>query len=223
DDPEIRKRARSVLFVVLERLLRLLHPFMPFITEEIWQALPGQRCSEYIMQAEFPKSDLPVDAAGAGQMDLVMDAIRAIRNIRGEMDVAPSKKVDALLECKSEASLATLKNGEGYIRSLARTSDLQMGTGLDKPEQAATQVVGDVEIFLPLAGLVDIDEEEKRLDKEIAKVKKDVDFFTKKLANEKFVANAPAQVLEKDRGKLRDAEEKLAILKQSLEKILELK
>jgi len=223
DDPAVKNRARSVLFVVLERLLRLLHPFMPFITEEIWQALPGQRPAAFIMQTSFPIGDLPVDGAGAARMELVMDVIRAIRNIRGEMDVAPGKQVDALLDCKSEASLATLQDGRGYIASLARTGHLQLGLGLDKPQQAATQVAGDVEILLPLAGLVDIDEEEKRLDKEIAKVQKDVDFFVKKLSNENFVANAPPQVLEKDRGKLKEAEEKLAILQQSLEKIFAMK
>jgi valyl-tRNA synthetase len=223
DDPEVKKRAQTVLFVVLERLLRLLHPFMPFITEEIWQALPGERAEEFIMQSTYPQNDLLEDRDGAARMELIMDVVRAIRNIRGEMDVAPSRSIAAVLDCKSAESLAILTDGEGYIRSLARTGELQMGVGLDKPEQAATQIAGDIEILLPLAGLVDIDEEEKRLDKEIAKVQKDVDFFNKKLSNEKFVANAPPQVLEKDRGKLKEAEEKLAILKQSLDKILALK
>ena len=223
DDPAVRKRAQSVLFVVLERLLRLLHPFMPFITEEIWQALPGERLEKFIMQSAYPVNNLPEDMNGAGRMELIMDVVRAIRNIRGEMDVAPSRTVTAVFDCKSEASLAVLKDGEGYIRSLARTGDITMGVAIDKPEQAATQVAGDIEILLPLAGLVDIDEEEKRLGKEIAKVQKDVDFFTKKLSNEKFVANAPPQVLEKDRGKLKEAEEKRGILQDSLEKILKLK
>jgi len=223
DDSGVKKRAQSVLYVVLERLLRLLHPLMPFITEEIWQALPGQKSVDFIMQAEYPGSDLPADTEGADRMELIMNVIRGIRNIRGEMDVAPSRQIKALLDCKSDISLAILEGGQGYIRSLARTGELKMGIGLDKPEQSATQVAGDVEILLPLAGLVDIEEEEKRLKKEIAKVQKDVDFFTKKLANEKFVANAPPQVLEKDRGKLQEAGEKLSILEDSLGKILKLK
>ncbi|PLY03865.1 MAG: valine--tRNA ligase [Desulfuromonas sp.] len=223
DDSGVKKRAQSVLYVVLERLLRLLHPLMPFITEEIWQALPGQKSVDFIMQAEYPDSDLPADTEGADRMELIMNVIRGIRNIRGEMDVAPSRQIKALLDCKSDISLAILEGGQGYIRSLARTGELKMGIGLDKPEQSATQVAGDVEILLPLAGLVDIEEEEKRLKKEIAKVQKDVDFFTKKLANEKFVANAPPQVLEKDRGKLQEAGEKLSILEDSLGKILKLK
>ena len=220
DDPAAKQRAQAVLYTVLEQLLRLLHPFMPFVTEEIWQALPGQRPYASIMLADFPTgAELPVDAVGAERMDLVMDVIRAIRNVRGEMDVAPSRQITVILDCKSAESVAILTEGETAIRSLGRVGELTIGQGIERPEQAATQLAGDVDILLPLAGLVDVAEEVKRLGKEIAKVQKDVDFFTKKLGNEKFVANAPPQVLEKDRGKLKDAEEKLAVLQEGLEKI----
>ena len=220
DDPQARQRTQAVLYTVLEQLLRLLHPFVPFITEEIWQSLPGLRPYPSIMLAEFPTgAELPVDADGAERMELVMDVIRAIRNVRGEMDVAPGRAVTVLLESKSGASLAVLNQGQQAIRSLGKVGELTISDEVGRPDQAATQVVGDVEILLPLAGLVDVAEELKRLDKEIAKTRKDVDFFNKKLGNEKFVANAPLQVLEKDRGKLQEAEEKLAILQDSLAKI----
>jgi valyl-tRNA synthetase len=166
---------------------------------------------------------LPCDELGAAQIDKVMDIIRCIRNVRGEMDVPPSKKIKAVCDCKNDSIQTVIRLGEGYIATLARVDDLQVGVGIDHPEQAATQVTGDVEILLPLAGLVNVEEEEKRLEKEIAKAQKDVDFFVKKLSNEKFTANAPPQVLEKDRGKLADGEEKLTILKQGLEKIQALK
>jgi valyl-tRNA synthetase len=224
DDAAAKQRVQGVLFTVLEQLLRLLHPFMPFITEEIWQALPGERPCVTIVQADFPDgAELPTDAEGADRMELVMDVIRSIRNIRGEMDVPPGKQITAMLECKSSASVEILEEGSAAIRVLGKVSDLTIGQNLDRPEECATQVAGDVEISLPLAGLVDVAEEEKRLQKEIAKVQKDVDLFTKKLSNEKFVANAPAHVLEKDRGKLKDAEEKMAVLKENLEKIQALK
>jgi valyl-tRNA synthetase len=224
DDPQAKLRVQSVLFTVLEQLLRLLHPIMPFITEEIWQVLPGQRPCESIMQAEYPDgSGLPTDSVGAERMELVMDVIRAIRNIRGEMDVPPGKQITALLDCKSEEACRILEEGAAAIRVLGKVGEMTIGQSLDRPEQSATQVAGEVEISLPLAGLVDIAEEEKRLQKEIAKVQKDVDLFTKKLANEKFVANAPAHVLEKDRGKLKDAEEKIGVLQESLVKIQALK
>ncbi|MDH4024772.1 MAG: valine--tRNA ligase [Desulfuromonadales bacterium] len=224
DDPQAKLRVQSVLFTVLEQLLRLLHPIMPFITEEIWQVLPGQRPCESIMQADYPDGcGLPTDSVGAERMELVMDVIRAIRNIRGEMDVPPGKQVTALLDCKSEEACRILEEGAAAIRVLGKVGEMTIGQSLDRPEQSATQVAGEVEISLPLAGLVDIAEEEKRLQKEIAKVQKDVDLFTRKLANEKFVANAPAHVLEKDRGKLKDAEEKIGVLQESLGKIQALK
>ncbi|PLX83549.1 MAG: valine--tRNA ligase [Desulfuromonas sp.] len=220
DDPQAKLRVRTVLYTVLEQLLRLLHPFMPFITEEIWQSLPGKRPVASIMLADFPvAAGLPVDVDGAARMELVMDVVRAIRNVRGEMDVPPGKKITAVLDCKTERVAEILRQGSSAVRTLGKVAELTIGVEASRPEQAATQVVGEVEILLPLAGLVDVAEEEKRLNKEIAKVQKDVDLFTRKLSNEKFVANAPAEVLEKDRGKLRDAEEKLAVLKESLLKI----
>jgi valyl-tRNA synthetase len=220
NDPLARQRVQGVLFTVLEQLLRLLHPLMPFITEEIWQALPGERPTAVLMLASWPDATaIPVDGAASARMELVMDVIRAIRNIRGEMDVPPGRQVDALLLCGSNTSAAILADAGGAIRALARVGELQVGQDLLRPGQAATQVSGDVEICLPLAGLIDLAEEEKRLGKEIAKVSSDVEFFRNKLANQKFVANAPAAVLAKDRAKLADAEEKLAILERSLEKL----
>jgi valyl-tRNA synthetase len=193
---------------------------MPFITEEIWQALPGRRPAASLMLAGWPEpAAIPVDAAASTRMELVMEVIRAIRNIRGEMDVPPGRQIAALLLCGSQESVVVLDGAAASIRALARVNDLQVGRELARPPQAATQVAGDVEICLPLAGLTDIAEEEKRLGKEIAKVQADVEFFDRKLGNEKFVANAPPAVLAKDRARLAEAEEKLAILQRSLEKL----
>jgi valyl-tRNA synthetase len=224
DDPRARIRVQSILFTVLEQLLRLLHPFMPFITEEIWQVMPGKRPCASIMQAVYPDgAGLPTDVNRAERMELVMEVIRAIRNIRGEMDVPPGKQIAAILECKSNKIQEILNEGSAAIRLLGKVDDLSIGSGLERPEQCATQVAGEIEIFLPLSGLVDVAEEENRLQKEMNKVQKDIDLFANKLSNEKFVANAPKHVLDKDRGKLKDAEDKMGILKQSLEKIRALK
>jgi valyl-tRNA synthetase len=223
-DPAVKARAQAVLFTVLEQLLRLLHPLMPFITEEIWQALPGERPAASLMLADYPiGAGLPVDAEGARRMELIMDVIKAIRNIRGEMDVPPGKQIAAVLDCRSADSEAILNTGERYVRALARVGEIVCGVGVTRPEKAATQVAGDIEILLPLAGLIDIDAEVARLAKEIAKVEKDVELFEKKLTNEAFVAKAPPEVLEKDRGKLAEAKEKLGILQQSLAKIQAMK
>ncbi|WP_316348028.1 valine--tRNA ligase [Desulfuromonas acetoxidans] len=224
DDAAAKLSAQTVVYTVLERLLRLLHPITPFITEEIWQNLPGTRPVASIMLADYPQGQgLLQDEDATAKMEQVMEVVRSIRNIRGEMDVSPAKKISALLDCKNEASLAVMSDGEEYIKALARIEELTCGVALDQPAQVAKQVSGDVEILLPLAGLINVEEEEKRLTKEIAKVQKDVDMFSKKLANEKFVANAPAAVLEKDRGKLAAAQEKLTVLQASLEKIVALK
>jgi valyl-tRNA synthetase len=149
----------------------------------------------------------------------VMEVIKGIRNIRGEMNVPPGKKIAAVLDCKSPASAAMLREGEGYVRALARVDDLQYGVEVARPAQAATQVAGDVEILLPFAGMIDVVEEQKRLQKEIAKIEKDVALFSKKLSNESFLAKAPADVLEKDRAKLLESRDKLQILQESLTKL----
>ncbi len=224
DDVDARQSAQIVLYSVLEGLLRMLHPVLPFVTEEIWHALPGDRSVDSVMQAAYPQGALTTtDQSVVASMELVMDVIRAIRNIRGELDVPPGKKIKVVLDCKSEPVVQAIVAGQAYIHSLARVEDLLAGVAVERPEQASTQVAGDVEVLIPLADLINVAEEEVRLNKEIEKVQKDVGFFEKKLSNQKFVANAPPQVLEKDRGKLAAAEKKREILQQSLAKILALK
>ncbi|APG27545.1 valine--tRNA ligase [Syntrophotalea acetylenivorans] len=220
EDVARRQVAQEVLFTVLEQLLRLLHPIMPFITEEIWQVLPGERPTSSIMLATYTNADVfPSNPQGAAKMELIMEVIKGIRNIRGEMNVAPGKQIPAVLDCKSDAAVNVVAEGENYIRALAKLNDLCFGMGAEHPEQAATQVAGEVEILLPLAGLINLEEEKKRLQKEIAKVEKDVAMFSKKLENEAFLAKAPPEVLEKNRSKLQEAREKRAILQESLSKI----
>ena len=221
---ESRKTTQVVLFTVLEGLLRMLHPILPFVTEEIWHALPGKRAVDSIMQADYPTAALiETDRSVVADMEGVMDVIRAIRNVRGELDVPPGKKIKVVLNCKSDSAVQAILSGQAYIKSLARVENLLVGVAVERPKQASTQVAGEVEVLIPLADLINVAEEEARLNKEIEKVQKDVGFFEKKLSNEKFVANAPPQVLEKDRGKLAAAEKKREILQQSLEKILALK
>jgi valyl-tRNA synthetase len=224
DDPERKLTARYMLWFVLERLLRLLHPFMPFITEEIWQALPGSKPAPSIMLAPYPTpADDCAFPAAAANMERVMAVISAIRNIRGEMEVPPSREIAVILSCASQESLTLMKHNEGAILSLARVADLAIGRELDQPEDASIQVAGDVQIFVPLRGIVNVEEEEKRLAKEIARIEKDMDFLAKKLENPSFVERAPADVVEKEREKLAEFTGKRDILEESLEKIRRLK
>jgi valyl-tRNA synthetase len=156
-------------------------------------------------------------------MELVMEVIRGIRNIRGEMEVPPSKEIRAILICASENSVHLLKKNEFYIMSLARLSDLAIGQGLEMPADASVQVAGDIEIAVPLKGLVNVAEEEKRLLKEIAKIDKDIEFLGKKLENPSFVERAPADVVANERIKLEEFTNKVQVLKDSLERIKRLK
>ena len=236
-DEERKQTARLVLWTVLEQLLRLLHPFMPFISEEIWQSLPKKRgpgigdrgaiheSPASIMIAEYPRPCAEWEAfrAGAGEMELVMEVIKGLRNIRGEMEVAPSREIAALLDCPSASTVQLLRDNEVYIMRLARLSSLTIGKGLEKPEDAALQVAGDIEIMVPLKGLVNVEEEEKRLLKEIGKIDKDVEFLEKKLENPSFVERAPADLVAKEREKLAEFVNKKRLLEESMVKIRRLK
>jgi len=230
-DPERKRMAQYVLRYTLDHLLRLLHPFMPFITEEIWQALPkagsglgALGSGGTIMLAEYPEfcqsRSFPEAAA---DMEKVMAVINGIRNIRGEMEVPPSREIAVILSCASEASRLLMKHNEGSIIALARVKDLAIGSNIEKPEDASLQVAGDVQIFVPLKGMVDAVAEAERLIKEIGKIEKEIEQFAKKLENPSFVDRAPADVVAREREKLAEAEAKKALLEGSLEKIRTLK
>jgi valyl-tRNA synthetase len=224
DDHQRKTTTRYVLWYTLEHLLRLLHPFMPFITEEIWQALPGTKETATIMLAPYPEPDTErFHPEAAANMERVMAVIGGIRNIRGEMEVPPSREISVILSCGGEESLRLMKHNEGAIISLARVADLAIGQGIEKPEDASIQVAGDVQIYVPLKGLVDTEEEEKRLLKEIAKIEKEIDQFSKKLENPSFVERAPADVVAREREKLTEVADKKLVLEASLEKIRRLK
>ena len=231
DNQERRATSQHILCTVLDHLLRLLHPIMPFITEEIWQALPedegqgarGKR-QETIMLAPYPQfRDDWLFEEDAAQMEQVMAVISGIRNIRGEMDVPPSRQIAVILSSTTEENMRLMKQNEGSIMALARVSDLVIGMGIEKPEDASLQVTGDLQIYVPLKGLKDVAEEEKRLLKEIAKLDKEMELFSKKLENPSFVDRAPADIVEKEKAKLAEVTEKKKALEESLEKIRALK
>jgi len=220
---ERKQNARYVLWYTLENLLRLLHPFMPFITEEIWQALPGSKATPTIMQADYPvacdRCSFPGEAA---DMERVMEVIGGIRNIRGEMEVPPSKQIAVILSCDSAESLRLMRHNESYIISMARVSDLAIGQAIEQPQDASIQVAGDIQIYVPLKGLVDVAAEEERLLKEIGKIEKEIEMFSKKLESPAFVDRAPAEIVAKERQKLAEVTGKKLVLEESLEKIRKL-
>lgn len=234
DDPIRRRTTQYVLWTVLEHLLRLLHPIMPFITEEIWQTLPkGDRCSlrgsggdwqPSIMLAPYPQAREDWQfAEAASRMEQVMEVISAIRTIRGEMEVPPSREITVMLSTGSQQAQDLVCLFESKIKSMARVGQLTIGPDLPKPEDASVQPAGEFQVFVPLKGLVDVAEEEKRLLKEIAKLDKEIELFSKKLENPSFVDRAPADIVAKEKAKLADVTAKKAVLEESLEKIKKLK
>jgi valyl-tRNA synthetase len=221
DDPATRSRCQSVLLKVQSAILRLLHPFVPFITEEIWQKLPGEEGS--VMVAPYPQPDPDLANPEAEvEMNLVMDTIAAIRNIRGEMNVPPATQVDVFLQSPETAAVEALTRHQQAIKILARVQELHCNDDGGPPAAAAKAVVDAVEIFLPLAGIIDFAEEARRLEKELQKLNKDLDQAQRKLSNEDFLAKAPAEVVAKEKEKLQGWTEKLTKLKTHRERIREL-
>ncbi|RMF89723.1 MAG: valine--tRNA ligase, partial [Nitrospinota bacterium] len=218
---EEKETARQVLFRVLETTFRLLHPFMPFVTEELWQHLP--HTGESIMIAPYPEKEAAwVDQQAEQEMQFLQAVITGIRNIRGEMNLAPSQKITALINAPSPASRTLLQNHASYISHLALVESLSIGEGIAKPPSAATAVVGEVEIYVPLAGLIDFAAEERRLRKELARVEKDRQASGAKLANTQFLSRAPAEVITKEREKYQQLEQKYQKLVAALQRLAEL-
>ncbi|HHW92528.1 MAG TPA: valine--tRNA ligase [Firmicutes bacterium] len=211
EDEEGRRASRYVLWKVLENTLRLLHPFMPFITEEIWQHLPHSGPS--ICVAPWPEAG-DTDPVVEEEMERIMAVIRGVRNIRAEMSIAPGKKAPVVIQAPAPLQ-PQLESGIPYLIQLAGagTVSIQMA-GTEKPRQAAAAIVGGVEVYVPLEGLIDIDKEIARLRKEQQALEKEVQRAATKLQNENFLAKAPAQVVAKEREKEQEYRDKLIKVKE---------
>lgn len=207
EDADAKAKTQSVLAYVLDRTLRLIHPFMPFISEEIWQHLPHS--GETITLAEWPQYDPALEAPYAVQeMNLLIDIIRSVRNIRAEVNVPMSKKIELLVKPGSEELLDILVRNGHYIRRFCNTSEYEASLTTVVPDKAMTAIVTGAELYLPLAGLLDISQEIVRLEKELENLNKEVERVEKKLANQGFVAKAPAKVIEEETAKMADYSDK---------------
>ncbi|MGI6144551.1 MAG: valine--tRNA ligase [Peptococcia bacterium] len=210
-----RKTAQKVLAQTLRETMQLLHPFMPFLTEEIWQHLPHQ--GETVMLAPWPKgTEAEMDEQAEQEMTILMDVIKAIRNLRSEMNVPLGKKAHVVLIAQNEQVLAALQKGEGYLLNLAGLAqvDLLLNSP-EKPEQAVTAVVSGVEVYLLLQGLVDLDKEKARLEKEKGLMEQEIARLEKKLSNKGFLTKAPPEIVAKEKEKLKDYQiKKEAILER---------
>jgi len=208
-DPELQTGTRRTLVRVLEAVLRLSHPIMPFISEEIWQniaPLAGIELStdgDSIMLQPYPVADnSKVDNQAIEDIEWVKQVIVGVRNVRGEMSISPATSLPIYLTRGDASDQRRLEENRQYLCKLAKLESI---TWLDNPDDAplsATALAGDLEILVPMAGLIDVDAELKRLCKEIEKLSTEVTKLSGKLSNEKFVANAPAEVVTKERDKL---------------------
>jgi valyl-tRNA synthetase len=211
--PEARQATQHALVTVLEATLRLLHPFMPFITEEIWQRLPG--AGESIMIAAYPCADrAPADDAAERDMTTLRDTVTAIRNIRGEMRIAPGVALSITVRPSPEAG-ALFAETASLIGALAR-AEVRVDPVASRPADTALAVIGASEVYVDLAGVVDLAAERTRLEKEIRRAAEAVAFIEGKLGRAEFVERAPADVVEKERQRLREQRELREKLEGSL-------
>ena len=207
--------AKAVLVYVLTDILKLLHPFMPFITEEIYQAIPHN--TESIMISKWPEYDPTLSFADEeAQMEKIMDAIRAIRNRRAEMNIPPSKKSKVYVETAFSDVFAV---GSEFIKRLAYASDVEIADAFGDLGNTVTIVTNDAKIYIPLGDLVDFEAEAKRLQKELAAAEEKLAFINKKLDNPGFVNKAPEKVVQQNRDEAAKLTEKIANLRSSLENL----
>ncbi|RLA92663.1 MAG: valine--tRNA ligase, partial [Deltaproteobacteria bacterium] len=201
EDPQLRLNTQRTLVYVFDKLLKMLHPFMPFITEEIWQRLP--HVGESLVVAPWPEAeDVPADEAASRKMERVMGVITAVRNIRGEMGVSPTRRVNVILRVEDEEVAGELRQNALFIRSLGFVDGLQVVLGGAPPEAAAAAIAQGVEVFVPFKDLVpDPQREEARLLKELRKVLQELEFVQRKLSNRAFLERAPREVVLKERQK----------------------
>ncbi|MCK4390278.1 MAG: valine--tRNA ligase [Desulfobacterales bacterium] len=209
---------RFTLWSALNETLRLLHPFIPFITEEIWDKLPGTQGS--IMKAEFPfPSKARDDREAEEAMKVLIGVVSGIRNIRGEMNVAPSLSVDAIVHSPDKDVRELVERHRDMILNLCRLKGLEVTPPDERPASSATSVFGGCTIFVPLKGVIDFELEQGRLNKEIAKISKELDGIGKKLSNEDFLKKAPQDVVDKVRERGERLAEKRTRLHEHLDKV----
>ena len=207
--------AQSVMQTVLSGVLKLLHPFVPFITEEIWQRMPHTEGS--IMIAQFPQgTDFIYDEESIKEMDLIKEVITGVRNIRGEMNIPPKKDVKIIIDVKRKKEKEIFKNNLSYITNLAKVESVELVSDMEKPDSSATYVFSDIQVHVLLKGLINYDDERKRIYKGIKKIEKEMEMSKKKLANSDFLNQAPSHIVENVKEKVQHMSMKLEKLYQNL-------
>ncbi|MEM7357771.1 MAG: valine--tRNA ligase [Pseudomonadota bacterium] len=215
---------RRTLVRVLETLLRLLHPIMPFITEEIWQQVKGLAnvTGETVMHCAYPVADsTAVDSQAITQMQLVQGVITGVRNIRGEMNINPSKHLPVLIQGANSDELAVLRDNQAYLNQFGRFESLEFIDTVEQAPESATALVRDMRVLIPLGSFIDAEAEIQRLNKELEKTEKDIAGVTGRLSNSAFVEKAPEAVIGKAKQQLADAETAKSLLVEQIERMQE--
>jgi valyl-tRNA synthetase len=222
EGPQKREATLGVLWRAMHDTLILLHPFMPFVTEEIWHKMPGTKGS--IMKAVFPsgdpnRPDIGIEAAAESEMSLLIELITAVRNIRGEMNISPSVNLAATIQTRDSGIKSVTEQHREIIINLAKLDALKITENAARPKSSATAVVAGATIFVPLEGVIDFSKEALRLEKEMNKLEKELAGVSKKLANNNFLKKAPHDVVEQVKAKHADLQEKQQKLASHLDLI----
>lgn len=215
---EQKQTTKSVLIYVLDQTLKLLHPIMPFVTEEIWEHIP--HVGESLVNAAYPEpNETFEDKQAVNNMEMLIELVRSVRTIRSEANRPLSKPIDLLIKTKSAQEKDFLLENKSFVIRFCNPDELVIDTKVDVPSEVKTAVVSGAEIFIPLTGLVDIQEEIDRLEKEQMKWKSEIDRVEKKLANEKFVSNAPEKIVEEEKMKEKEYKDKYDSVSRQLDKM----
>ncbi|MCI2927128.1 valine--tRNA ligase [Staphylococcus hominis] len=218
EDEAQKQTTRSVLSYTLDQIMRMLHPFMPFVTEKIWQSLPHE--GETIVKAAWPtvKEEFVFDESKQ-TMEQLVEIIKSVRQSRVEVNTPLSKSIPILIQAKNEEIETILEKNADYIHRFCNPSELTIDTNVDIPEKAMTAVVVAGKVILPLEGLIDMDKEIERLEKELDKLQKELDRVDKKLSNENFVNKAPEKIINEEREKQQKYQEKYNGVKNRIEQL----
>ncbi|GAJ26092.1 valyl-tRNA synthetase [Liquorilactobacillus sucicola DSM 21376 = JCM 15457] len=219
-DQTAKKNTQNILCFVLDQTLRLLHPIMPFVTEKIWLSMPHDGSS--LVTASYPTTDNDhADQKAEDEMDNLIELIKSVRNSRAEVNAPLSSAVDILIKTKDQRTKNIFETNKEYIERFCHPKKLEIAATVEAPALAVTSVITGAEVYLPLADLVDLNEEINRLQKDVKKLAAEVKRGENKLGNERFVTNAPTEIVEQEREKLSGYKEKLTATKERIKKLEE--
>ena len=218
NDEELKARKQDNLIWILDQILRLLHPIMPFVTEKLWLSMPHD--GESIMVAKYPEAHAEFENEQARHdMAFLIEIIKAVRNIRTEVNAPLSSSIDIMIQLEDAKNERILTDNEDYVKNFLHPKELTISTQIAAPKLAKTAVISGAQVFIPLADLVNVDDEIKRMEKEEKNLQAEVDRSTKKLGNQGFVAHAPEEVITKEKAKKADYENQLESVRQRIEEL----